>query len=168
MEETDLSAISDDSLTCPIFGDTSKPHVFTYLNTRPKTIRLTTNNTITVIILAKAFKPVSVVPCLLEVRACDGLLLPAKPLARAGNARLWVKVSLWMDCDKLLWPMLLRVAARSRAYSRSRASNREYLAVMTLLRRLSQGSERRPRCGTTFDMLVMEEAVDDEPDPTFW
>jgi len=116
-------------LTCPTGWDTSKPHVLTYLNTIPNTRRLTTNKMITVIIFATAFRPLSVASALLEDRIWDGRRLPAKPLAKAGNAKLWVNVSLWMDCDKLLWPILLRVAALSKAYSRSSASNSEYLTI---------------------------------------
>lgn len=126
------SLILVELLACPKGWDTSKPHVLTYLNTIPKTIRLTTNNTMTVIILATAFRPVSVGSGRLEARICDGRRLPARPLANAGKARLWVKVSLWMECDRLLWPMLLRAAACSKTYSRSRASNSEYLKISTI------------------------------------
>lgn len=87
----------------------------------------------TVIIFATAFKPLSVASARLEERTWDGRRLPAKPLAKAGNAKLWVNVSLWIDWDKLLWPILLRVAARSKAYSRSSASNREYLIAKRVL-----------------------------------
>lgn len=75
-------------LLCPKGWDTSKPHILTYLKTIPNIIRLTTKSTITVIILAIALRPVSVGSGRLEARMCDGRRLPAKPFARAGNARL--------------------------------------------------------------------------------
>ncbi len=151
---------------CPNW-DTSKPHVFTYLNTIPNIRRLTTSNTITVINFATAVGPVSVEFCLLKVVTREHLF-PASPLARAGNARLWVNVSLCIECDKLLCPMLLRVAALKSAYSKSKASNNEYLVITLLLRRLSQGSEcRAANCGIVPPILAIEEADEAEPEATF-
>lgn len=62
--------------------------------------------------------------------------LPARPRASAGNAKLCVKVNLCRDSDKEYGPTLPLAAALSKAYSRSSASNSEYLAVMVELLRL--------------------------------
>lgn len=59
----------------------------------------------------------------------------ASPRAKAGKANDCVKVSLCNDSLKEYGPTLPRAAALKRAYSRSSASNNEYLAVIVEDRR---------------------------------
>lgn len=54
----------------------------------------------------------------------------AKPRARAGNAKLWVKVNLCRLSLSEYGPTLPLAAALNKAYSKSNASKSEYLAVM--------------------------------------
>lgn len=107
-------------------GARSKPHVLTNLYTTAKTNTLTNTNTRAVITFAKAFKPVSVGSNgLLLLFCCDLRLLLANPLASAGNAKLCVNVNLCKLSLREYGPTLPLAAARSRAYSKSKASKRE-------------------------------------------
>lgn len=114
--------------------------------------------------LAKAFKPDS--PWSGGRALCPGALLPlfpANPLAKAGNAKLWVKVSLCKDSDREYGPTLPLAAALNKAYSRSRASNREYLAVIVDDRLLSFGCQVL-LCLVGAATEVKDDVVEDEGD----
>lgn len=118
-------------------GARSNPHVLTNLYTTPNTSTLTRTSTRVVVTLAKALSPDS--PVSGGRTLCPGAALPrlpARPRARAGNAKLCVKVNLCSDSDKEYGPTLPLAAALSKAYSKSSASNSEYLAVMVELLRL--------------------------------
>jgi len=88
---------------------------------------LTNISTIAVTTFAMVFNPLSV-GCWDLV---DILCLAARLRARAGKAKLCVKVSLWRDSDKEYGPTEPRAAALSKAYSKSRASNVLYLLDKT-------------------------------------
>ena len=109
-------------------GASNNPHVLTNLYTTANTKTLTKTNTSAVITLAKAFKPFSEESRGRLLLFCwERLRLLARPLARAGKARLCVKVSLCRLSLREYGPTLPRAAALSKAYSKSRASKREYL-----------------------------------------
>lgn len=109
-----------------LVGVKSKPHVLTNLYTIRNTKKLTTTNTIAVINFANVFKPDS---CGFngrdELCVAERLRFVAKPRANAGNANDWVNVNLCNDSLNEYGPTEPRAAARSNAYSKSKASKRE-------------------------------------------
>lgn len=115
-------------------GANSNPHVLTNLYTTANTNTLTNTKTKAVTTFANAFKPLSDgssgLLLLLLLFCCERLRLLAKPRANAGNAKLCVNVNLCKLSLSEYGPTLPRAAALNKAYSKSKASNNEYRAVI--------------------------------------
>lgn len=89
-------------LAAPGDGGNSKPHVRTYLYTKPNTRILMSTRMSAVATFAQIFNPESLGSKGLRVLLWeDERRLLASPRANAGKAKLWVKVSLCKDSDKL-------------------------------------------------------------------
>uniref|UniRef100_A0A182NW99 Uncharacterized protein n=1 Tax=Anopheles dirus TaxID=7168 RepID=A0A182NW99_9DIPT len=129
-------------------GARSNPHVRTYLYTTRNTRKLTITSTHAVTTFANVFRPDSFglsgrdELCSVEFRR-----LVARPRASAGKASDWVKVSLCSDSLREYGPTEPRAAARSSAYSRSRASNSDNRAVIVEARRWSSSGLSLSRSG---------------------